>query len=54
MLTGDRGIEAQSELLAHGDTIDGIQRGLAGVKAGRTKPAREVFNRLRRKHGLSR
>lgn len=31
--------------------IEGIQRGLADVKAGRTKPARRVFDRLRRKHG---
>jgi hypothetical protein len=27
---------------------------LADVKAGRTKPVREVFNRLRRKHGIPR
>jgi predicted transcriptional regulator len=36
------------------ETIEGIQRGLADVKAGRAKPAREVFNRLRRKHGIPR
>ena len=28
--------------------IEGIQRGLADVKAGRTKSARRVFDRLRR------
>jgi hypothetical protein len=27
---------------------------LADVKAGRTKPARQVLNRLRRKHGIPR
>jgi len=32
--------------------IEGIQRGLADVKAGRTKSARRVFDRLRRKHGV--
>jgi hypothetical protein len=31
-----------------------IQQGLADVKAGRTKPARQVFGRLRRKHGIPR
>jgi len=34
--------------------IEGIQRGLADVKAGRTKPARRVFDRLRRKYGVPR
>ena len=43
--------EAYQELLERVETIEGIQRGLADVKAGRTKPAREVLNRLRRKHG---
>lgn len=46
--------EAYQELLERVEAIEGIQRGLADVKAGRTKPAREVFNRLRRKHGVSR
>ena len=36
------------------EAIEGIQRGLADVKAGRTKPARQVFSRLRRKHGIPR
>src|SRR5438445_13291420 len=44
--------EAYQELLERVETIEGIQRGLADVKAGRTKPAREVFNRLRRRHGI--
>ena len=34
--------------------IEGIQRRLDDVKAGRTKPARRVFDRLRRKHGVLR
>ena len=46
--------EAYQELLERVETIEGIQRGLADVKAGRTKPAREVLNRLRRKHGIPR
>jgi len=46
--------EAYQELLERVETIEGIQRGLADVKAGRTKPAREVFSRLRRKHGIPR
>lgn len=46
--------EAYQELLDHVETIEGIQRGLADMKARRTKPARDVFNRLRRKHGIPR
>jgi prevent-host-death family protein len=46
--------EAYQELLERLETLEGIQRGLVDVKAGRTKPAREVFNRLRRKHGIPR
>jgi prevent-host-death family protein len=46
--------EAYQELLDRVETIEGFQRGLSDVKAGRTKPAREVFNRLRRKHGIPR
>lgn len=46
--------EAYQELLERVETIERIQGGLADVKAGRTKPAREVFNRLRCKHGIPR
>lgn len=46
--------EAYQELLERVETIEGIQRGLADVKAGHTKRARGVFNRLRRKHGIPR
>lgn len=45
---------AYQALLDRVATIEGIQRGLADVKAGRTKPAQQVFNRLRRKHGIPR
>ena len=44
--------EAYQELLERVQTVERIQPGLADVKAGRTKPARQVFNRLRRKHGI--
>jgi prevent-host-death family protein len=46
--------EAYQELLDRVQTVEGLQRGLADVKAGRTKPARGVFDRLRRKHGIPR
>ena len=46
--------EAYQELLDRVETIEGLQRGLSDVTAGHTKPARAVFNRLRRKHGIPR
>jgi len=46
--------EAYQALLDRVEAIEGIQRGLADVKAGRTKPARQVLARLRRKHGIPR
>ena len=45
---------AYQALLDRVETIEGIQRGLADVRGGRTKPARQVFDRLRRKHGIPR
>ena len=45
---------AYQTLLDRVEAIEGIQRGLADVKAGRTKPARQVFERLRRKHAIPR
>ena len=45
---------AYQELLDRVETIEALQRGFADVKAGRTKPARDVFERLRRKHGIPR
>ena len=46
--------EAYQVLRDRVGAIEGILRGLADVKAGRTKPAREVFDWLRRKHGIHR
>jgi prevent-host-death family protein len=46
--------EAYQALLDRVEAIEGIQRGLADVKAGRTTPARQVFARLRRKHDIPR
>ena len=46
--------EAYQALLDRVEAMEGIQRGLADVKAGRTKPARQVFARLRRKHDIPR
>ena len=45
---------AYQALLDRVETIEGIQRGLQDVKAGRMKPAKQVFDRLRRKHGIPR
>ena len=45
---------AYQALIDRVETIEGIQRGLADVKAGRTKPAKQVFDRLRRNHGIPR
>ena len=45
---------AYQALLDRVEAIEGIQRGLADVKAGRTRPARKVLARLRRKHGIPR
>lgn len=46
--------QAYQLLLNRVQTTEALRQGLADVKAGRTKPAREVFNRLRRKHGIPR
>ena len=46
--------EAYQALLDRVETLEGIQRGVADVKAGRTRPAQQVFARLRRKHGVPR
>jgi len=45
---------AYQALLDRVETIEGIQRGLKDAKAGRTKPAQQVLDRLRRKHGIPR
>ena len=46
--------EAYQALLDRVETIEGIQRGLVDVTAGRVKPASRVFDRLRRKHAIPR
>jgi prevent-host-death family protein len=46
--------EAYQHLLERVETIEALHRGFADVNAGRTKPARAVFNRFRRKHGIPR
>ena len=45
---------AYQQLLERVETVEALQRGFADVKVGRTKPARDVFRRLRRKHGIPR
>jgi len=46
--------EAYQALLDRVETIESIKRGLSDVAAGRVKPARRVFDRLRRKHAIPR
>ena len=46
--------EAYQDLLDRVETIEALHRGFADVDAGRTKPERAVFNRIRRKHGIPR
>lgn len=46
--------EAYQALLDRLETLEGIQRGVADVKAGRTRPAQQVFDKMRRKHGIPR
>ena len=45
---------AYQALLDRLEAVEALQRGLADVKAGRTKPARTVLARMRRKHGIPR
>ena len=42
------------ELADRADTEEGIRKGLDDVAHGRTRPAREVFDQLRRKYGIPR
>jgi PHD/YefM family antitoxin component YafN of YafNO toxin-antitoxin module len=46
--------DAYQQLLDRLDAVESVRRGLADVAAGRAKPARKVFDRLRRKHGIPR
>jgi len=42
------------DLAASADAEEGIRQGLDDVAHGRTLPAREVFDEIRRKHGIPR
>jgi prevent-host-death family protein len=42
------------DIAARADSEEGIRQGLDGVAHGRTRPAKEVFDDIRRKHGISR
>ena len=49
--------EAYQRLLyiaARADATEGIRQGLDDVARGRTRPAREVFDQIRRKHDIPR
>jgi len=42
------------DIAASADAEEGIRQGLDDVGRGRTSPAREVFEGIRRKHGIPR
>lgn len=42
------------DIAAGADAEEGIRQGLDDVARGRTRPAAEVFDRIRRKHGIPR
>ncbi len=42
------------DIAASADADEGIRQGLDDVAHGRTSPAREVFDGIRRKHGIPR
>jgi prevent-host-death family protein len=41
------------DIAARTDSEEGIRQGLDDVAHGRTRPAKEVFDDIRRKHGIS-
>ncbi|HEV7512644.1 MAG TPA: type II toxin-antitoxin system Phd/YefM family antitoxin [Candidatus Acidoferrum sp.] len=41
------------DIAARADSEEGIRQGLDDVAHGRTRPAKEVFDDIRRKHGIS-
>lgn len=45
--------EVDQALLDSIEALEGIQRGVTDVKAGRTTPGQQVFDTLRRKYGRS-
>ncbi|MBZ5586060.1 MAG: type II toxin-antitoxin system Phd/YefM family antitoxin [Acidobacteriia bacterium] len=42
------------DIAAQADAREGIRQGLEDVSQGRTRPARDVFNALRREYGIPR
>ena len=42
------------DIAARADSEEGIRQGLDDVAHGRTRPAKEAFDKIRRKHGISR
>jgi PHD/YefM family antitoxin component YafN of YafNO toxin-antitoxin module len=42
------------DIAASADAEEGIRQGLEDAARGRTRPAREVFDEVRRKHGIPR
>ena len=40
------------DIAARSDVLEAIRQGVDDVAHGRTRPAREVFQTLRRKHGI--
>lgn len=42
------------DIVAHADSDEGIRQGLDDVAHGRTRPARDVFDQIRRKHAIPR
>jgi prevent-host-death family protein len=42
------------DIVARADVYEAIRQGLDDVERGRTRPAREVFNEIRRRHGIPR
>ena len=49
--TNHKSIEEDYEIR---EAIEGIKRGLEAMKAGRTKPAQEVHEEMRKKYGIDR
>jgi prevent-host-death family protein len=41
------------DIAARAESEEGIRQGLDDVAHGRTRPAKEVFDDIRRKHGIS-
>ena len=41
------------DIAARADSEEGIRQGLDDVAHGRTRPVKEVFDDIRRKHGIS-